>query len=92
MAAVAERAEKTIPMRVKPAIRDLIDRAAALSGKSRTEFILDAARERATDVLLDQRVFQLTEEEWDSLMATLARPPKPNAALRKLFKSKAPWE
>ncbi len=91
-AAQKQKADSNIPMRVKHAVRELIDRAAALSGWSRTEFILDAARERATDVLLDQRVFQLDEQEWDSLTAALARPPKPNAALRKLLRSNAPWE
>lgn len=92
MVAVAEKADKTIPMRVQESVRDLIDQAAAVSGKSRTEFILDAARERATDVLLDQRLFKLNEEQWDALMEALAKPPKPNAALRKLMRSKAPWE
>lgn len=94
MAAVAEvrKARPTIPMRVKPAVRDLIDRAAALSGKSRTEFILESAQAQAINVLLDQRLFQLDEEQMEAFEAALHSPPKPNAALKTLMRNKAPWE
>lgn len=94
MAAVAEvqKANSTIPMRVKPAVRDLIDRAAALSGKSRTEFILESAQAEAINVLLDQRLFQLDEEQMKAFEAALDSPPKPNAALKMLMRGKAPWE
>lgn len=34
--------------------RDLIDRAASLASKTRSEFMLDAACEKARDVLLDR--------------------------------------
>lgn len=94
MAAVAERqnANATIPMRVKPSVRDLIDRAAALSGKSRTEFILESAQANAINVLLDQRYLQLDEEQTKAFEAALENPAKPGAALKKLMRSKAPWE
>lgn len=94
MAAVAERqrADASIPMRVKPSVRDLIDRAAALSGKSRTEFILESAQAEAINVLLDQRFFQLDEEQARAFEGALENPPKPSAALKKLMRSKAPWE
>ena len=34
----------TLNLRIKPELRGLIDRAAALSGRNRTDFVLDAAR------------------------------------------------
>jgi len=92
MAALAEKADKNINMRVQPQVRDLIDRAAALEGKSRSEFVIESAHAHAIDVLLDQRFFQLDEEQSAAFVEALTRPPKPNAALRKLMASKPPWE
>jgi uncharacterized protein (DUF1778 family) len=85
-------AEKTIQMRVRPQVRELIDSAAAALGKTRTEFMIDAARERAIDVLLDQRTFRLDEERGAAFVEALSRPPKPTSALRKLLAAEAPWE
>lgn len=94
MNGVAERrrADKQIQMRVNQQVRDLIDRAAAATGKSRSEFMLDSARATATDVLLDQRLFELDPAQWDELIAALDQSPRPNAALKALMKSSAPWE
>jgi uncharacterized protein (DUF1778 family) len=94
MVALAEKAkaDKTIPMRVQESVRDLIDRAAELSGKSRTEFILESATAHAIDVLLDQRLFLVDDQQMAAVEAALANPPKPTAALKALLKSKAPWE
>jgi uncharacterized protein (DUF1778 family) len=94
MAALMERqkADTTITMRLPAQTRELIDRAAATVDKSRTEFVLESARQRALDVLLDQRVFNLDEAESEAFAQALDSPPAPVDALRKLFKSKAPWE
>ncbi|WHU02491.1 DUF1778 domain-containing protein [Sphingomonas sp. NIBR02145] len=94
MASVAERpkADTSITMRLPVQTRDLIDRAAATIDKSRTEFVLESARQRAIDVLLDQRVFHLDAEASDALADVLENPPAPVDALRKLMASKSPWE
>ena len=47
---------ETLNIRIGPGLRGLIDRAAELTGKSRTDFILDAARAAAEDALLDRTV------------------------------------
>jgi uncharacterized protein (DUF1778 family) len=72
--------------------RDLIDSAAALTGKTRTEFVLESARQHATDVLLDQRLFSLDGASYDAFLKVLDSPPAPSRKLFKLFKDKAPWE
>lgn len=94
MAATVQRARanRQMQIRVQEQMRDLIDRAAALEGKSRSEFVIESAHIRATNVLLDQRFFQLGADQWDELIAVLDQPPKPNAALKSLMQSKAPWE
>ena len=82
----------TINLRVTQLTRQLIDTAAAVLGKSRTEFMLESARQHAMDVLLDQRLFVLNAEQHDAFMHALDNPPLPNAALKKLLSSKSPWE
>jgi uncharacterized protein (DUF1778 family) len=72
--------------------RDLIDRAARVSGQNRTDFMLMALKDRATEVLLNQRLFALNESDWDAFASALDEPPPPNTRLKALL-SRAPiWE
>ena len=88
----AQRRDVNINLRAPAQVKDLIDRAARLLGKSRSEFMLDSARKHAEDVLLDQRFFMLDEKRHAVLMKSLGEPPRPVAALRKLLAGKSPWE
>ncbi len=59
--AVAERSSAadtkgSINLRIEAHTRQLIDDAAAILGKTRTEFMVESARRQAIDVLLDQPV------------------------------------
>ena len=94
MQAPAEREARdaSINLRAPRSWRDLVDRAADVAGKSRTEFILESARARAVDVLLDQRLFALEPRRYEAFMAALDAPPRPNKKLRRLLKRKAPWD
>ena len=85
-------ATATINIRIPPAQRDAIDRAAQILGKSRSAFILETAAAAAEDVLLDRRRFELAPEEWEALAAALDAPPQPSALLRRLLTAPAPWE
>lgn len=85
------KADTSITMRIPIQTRELIDSAAASVGKSRTEFMLDSARQHAVDVLLDRRVFNLDADASEALAAALANPVEPNAALRALMKKDSPW-
>jgi len=82
----------TINLHASAHLRDLIDRAAALLGQNRTDFMLDSARLRAEDVLLDQKLFSLDENQYRDFLNLLDEPPKPTEELRKLLSAKAPWE
>jgi uncharacterized protein (DUF1778 family) len=42
----------TLNLRIRPEERDLIDMAAKIKGKNRTDFILEAARTAAEETLL----------------------------------------
>jgi len=75
-----------IKLRVPPETRDLISRAAALTGKSRSQFVRDSALRRALDVLGHD------EEDVEDGREDDEEDRKPSAALRKLMTAKAPWD
>ncbi|MFL4468980.1 DUF1778 domain-containing protein [Tateyamaria armeniaca] len=81
-----------LSMRISMDDRGLIDSAAAVARKSRTEFMVDSARRAAVDTLLDARAFQLDEEQTERLDELLSNPPASVEKLRRLMASRAPWE
>lgn len=87
-----QRKDAVINVRLTTKLRDLIDRAAELVGKTRSDFILDSARRDAIDVLLDQRLFSLDPKQYEEFLRVLDQPAEPNARLKKLFASKSQWE
>lgn len=94
--AVAERslvrdAKGSINLRIETRTRALIDDAAAILGKTRTEFMIDSARALAIDVLLDQRLFVLEGQRYDAFMHALDNPPAPGPKLRALLRRAPAW-
>ncbi len=82
----------TINIRVQPADRALIDQAAEAEGKSRSDFMLEAARRAAREAILDRTLFRVDAATYDRFVAMLDSPPEPNERLRKLMRTKAPWD
>jgi uncharacterized protein (DUF1778 family) len=82
----------TLNLRIKPEDRDLIDMAAKLQGKNRTEFILESARNAAETALLDRTNFLVSPETYAEFLALLDAPPQPNERLRKTMTTIAPWD
>jgi uncharacterized protein (DUF1778 family) len=82
----------TLNLRIKPEVRGLIDRAAELVGKNRTDFVLDAARHAAEDALLDQTMLAVSPKAYAEFLARLDAPPQPNERLRRSLKKRAPWD
>lgn len=81
-----------IHLRAKTSERDLIDRAATQKGMNRTQYILSAALEKAVaDLSADATLF-LSEEQYDRFVELLDNPPAPNAALKRLMSTPAPWD
>jgi uncharacterized protein (DUF1778 family) len=79
-------------LRIKPELRGLIDRAAQLAGKNRTDFVLDAARRAAEDALLDRTVFSVSPKAYAEFLKRLDAPPQPNDRLRRTMQAAAPWD
>ena len=85
-------ATSVINLRTPPAQRELIDRAARLQGKSRTDFMLEASREKAEQVLLDQTLFAVSAKQFKAYQSLMDAPLRDNAAIQKLLTKRAPWE
>jgi uncharacterized protein (DUF1778 family) len=83
---------ETLNIRIKPEERTLIDRAAKLRGKNRTDFILDAARSAAEEALFEQAVIMVSPEAFKQFLALLDQSPRPSERLRKTMQTPAPWE
>lgn len=83
---------ETLNIRIKPEERNLIDRAAKVRGKNRTDFILDAVRSAAEETLYNQTIILTSPEAYAKFLAQLDAQPFPNARLRKTMQTPAPWE
>jgi uncharacterized protein (DUF1778 family) len=91
MKANQARSER-VDLRMTPAAKRTLQRAAGVANKTLTEFLLDTGLNAAADTLADRRVFQLDKKQWDAFMAALSAPPKDNARLRKLLARRPAWD
>jgi uncharacterized protein (DUF1778 family) len=94
--AVAERtsaagAKGSINLRIETRTRQLIDDAAAILGKTRTEFMVESARRQAVDVLVEQRLFVLDADRYDAFVRALDHPPAPGPRLKSLLRRVPAW-
>ena len=83
---------ETLNIRVKREDRGLIDRAAKSLGKTRTDFMLDAARRAAEEALIDQTLFSVSASAYAQFLAKLDAPPQSNERLQRTMRAKAPWD
>ena len=82
----------TLNLRIPPAERNLIDRAAESAGKTRTDFILEAARRAAEEAFLDRALMVVSPEAYGEFLKRLDRPAQPNERLRQTMRNEAPWK
>jgi hypothetical protein len=82
----------SLNIRISQDTRALIDRAAALGGKTRTDFILDAAKRAAEDALLDRSLFCMEPSAYENFLSRLDAPAQPNEKLRRTLQTPLPWQ
>ncbi len=87
----AEIESVMLSIRAKTRQRDLIDQAAERLGRSRSDFMLEAACRQAEDVLLDQTFFAVDPARLEAFQAMLEQPPAPTDRLRRTLKAQTPW-
>lgn len=90
-AVASEKKVSNWSFRVEATTQQLIDAAAEVLGSSRTDFVMQSARERATEVLLNNRLFMLSSAEWTDVVHALDHPLPANAKLKALLAAEMPW-
>ena len=81
---------KPVNLRIREDVRILIDRAAKIRGKTRSDFMIDAAYRAAEDTLLDQTLVKIDEESYRHYLAVLDQPPSGEGFVR-LMSAPKPW-
>lgn len=89
---IAESRSERIEVRTAPSMKALLQRAAALSQKNVTEFLLVAGIDAADEALVNRRMFRLDDEQWRPLQAVLDRPVSPKPHLAWLLAEKSALE
>ena len=92
MSRAVERKEYPLSMRLPEADIAIIDRAATLRGRSRTDFVREAAVRAAEDVLMETMPIRMSPTGFKDFMAALSRPATSVPEMVDLFRRPAPWE
>jgi uncharacterized protein (DUF1778 family) len=83
---------KAVNLRVREDVRAIIDQAAQAQGRSRSDFMIDAARRAAEEALIDQAVLRVDRATYDAFVAALDAPAAPNERLTKTMRRPALWD
>ncbi len=92
MTRAVQRKDHPLSMRLPDADLAIIDRAAHLRGRSRTEFMRDAAVRTAEEIIMENTLIRMTPNGFDTFVSALDAPAKPVAAMVEILKRPAPWE
>jgi uncharacterized protein (DUF1778 family) len=77
-------------LRVSPADDDLFRQAAAETGESVSEFLVESGRERAELILADRTQFVLDRKAWKAFTEALDRPAEVKPAVVELMRRPRP--
>lgn len=91
MAESARTVTRAVNLRVREDVRDLIDQAARAHRKTRSEFMIEAARRAAEDALLDQTLVHVDADTYARFVQVLDQPPGGEGYAR-LMAAPKPWQ
>ena len=86
------RKDHPLSMRLPPGDLAIIDRAAGLRGRSRTDFVREVAVRAAEEVLLESAIIRMDPAAFEAFTAAIAGPGTPVPEMVELLGRKAPWE
>lgn len=86
------RKDHPLSMRLPDTDIAIIDRAARLRGRSRTDFVRDAAVRAAEEVLMETMPIRMSHEGFEAFMATVSGPATTVPEMVDIFRRAAPWE
>ncbi|MBD2780666.1 type II toxin-antitoxin system TacA family antitoxin [Xenorhabdus szentirmaii] len=75
-----------VELKTSTELKETLRQAAQVAGVDLSAFILNAAFERAEEVLENQKRRELDEENWRNLNMLIAEPASPTLALRALMR------
>jgi len=84
MPRAAQRPDR-ISLRLGRDAKRKLERAAAYSDKTLTDFVIDVALRSADAIVRKNEVITLTRAEWDRFQELLLNPPEPNKRLKQAF-------
>jgi uncharacterized protein (DUF1778 family) len=84
--------EERISLRASAETKQLLQRAAEVKGVSISDLILAPAREYAQNILLDQRFFFLSANDYDRFIADSSNVEQNQEKIQNILAFKAPWE
>jgi uncharacterized protein (DUF1778 family) len=82
-AAIDNNRGARLEARISPAQKSVLQRAATLSGRTLSEFVVASAQEAASKVIQDHESIRLSRAEQTAFVKALLSPPAPGAGLRK---------
>lgn len=82
---------KPVNLRIRDDIRKVIDRAAGVRGKTRSDFMIDAAYRAAKDTLLDQTLVRVDEDSYRHYLSILDQHPA-GEGFERLMTARKPWQ
>jgi uncharacterized protein (DUF1778 family) len=88
----AQTKQHPLSMRLPEADVAIIDRAAKLRGRSRTDFVREAAVRAAEEVVLETSIIRMSPEGFKEFMDVISAPPTPIKEMVRVFRRKAPWD
>lgn len=92
MPRAAQRKDHPLSIRLPDADLAIIDRAAQLRGRSRTEFMRDAAVRAAEDAIMETTLIRVSAEGFEAFVSALDAPGKPVPAMVEVLQRRAPWD
>jgi len=92
MPPIAERKDHPLSMRLPETDIAIIDRAATLRGRSRTDFVREAAVRAAEDVLMEAAPIRMSPEGFDAFLDALSGPATVVPEMVELLRRPLPWE
>lgn len=81
---------RPIHLRMREDARSMIDRAAQVKGKNRSEFMIEASLAAATDTLLDQTFITVDAATYEQFLKVLDASPDSDGYNR-LMSAPTPW-
>jgi uncharacterized protein (DUF1778 family) len=88
----AGKKEHPLSLRLPAGDLAVIDRAARLRGRSRTDFMRETAVQAAEEILLESGLVRMTATGFAAFAAAIAAPAKPVPAMVDVLKRAAPWD